>query len=363
MVITTNEAGYNRKINYTIETKAAANIKLPWVEGLSFDISYAYDQYILNQKKWETPYTLYTWDRATYDENGVPVLTAGEKGPSGATLNQNMSDEGRMTVNALANYERRFGDHYTKIMVGMERISGNDMEFSALRKYFVSTAIDELFAGGDAEKDNDGSSSVSERLNYFGRINYDYKSKYLAEFIWRVDGSYIFNAGKRYGFFPGISLGWRMSEEDFWKNNLSFIDYFKLRGSWGQTGNDRISPYQYLSTYGFGGTNYIFNLDEENKVLQEQRIPNPNVTWEVANQMNFGFDGSALDNKLTFSAEYFYNYYESNGWMVGRNKMKDWKAAVRKWVYSEWNNNKREDPKLEFEKAGSNSSGGFKSTL
>lgn len=315
VVITTNEAGYNRKINYTIETKAAANIKLPWVEGLSFDISYAYDKYILNQKKWETPYTLYTWDRATYDENGVPVLTAGEKGPSGATLNQNMSDEGRMTVNALANYERRFGDHYTKIMVGMERISGNDMEFSALRKYFVSTAIDELFAGGDAEKDNDGSSSVSERLNYFGRINYDYKSKYLAEFIWRVDGSYIFNAGKRYGFFPGISLGWRMSEEDFWKNNLSFIDYFKLRGSWGQTGNDRISPYQYLSTYGFGGTNYIFNLDEENKVLQEQRIPNPNVTWEVANQMNFGFDGSALDNKLTFSAEYFYNWRKDILWM------------------------------------------------
>lgn len=315
VVITTNASGYNRKKNYTVETKAAANIKLPWVKGLSFDVSYAFDKYILNQKKWETPYTLYSWDRTTYDENGVPVLTPGEKGPSGAQLTQNMNDESRTTINALANYERRIDDHNMKIMVGMERISGNYMTFEAFRKYFVSSAIDELFAGGDAEKNNNGSSKVNERLNYFGRVNYDYKSKYLAEFIWRVDGSYIFNTGKRYGFFPGISLGWRMSEEGFWKNNLSFIDYFKLRASWGQTGNDRIDPYQYLSTYGFGGTNYIFNLDEENKVLQEQRIPNPDVTWEVATQTNAGFDAQMLGSKLSFSAEYFYNWREDILWM------------------------------------------------
>ena len=88
-------------------------------------------------------------------------------------------------------------------------------------------------------------------MNYFGRVNYDYKSKYLAEFVWRYDGSYIFPANKRWGFFPGFSLGWQVSEENFWKNNMPFINYFKLRGSWGQTGNDRIANFQYLSTYRF----------------------------------------------------------------------------------------------------------------
>lgn len=314
VVITTKQSGYNKKINYTLETKAALNFIVPWVSGLSFDVTYAYDKYILNQKKWETPYYLYSWDRSTYDENGVPVLTEGQKGYSSSQLTQKMEDEGRTTINALANYERRIGDHHMKGMVGMERIIGGAMNFEAFRKYFVSSALDELFAGGDAEKDNNGSSSSNERLNYFGRINYDYKSKYLAEFLWRVDGSYIFNLGKRYGFFPGISLGWRISEEEFWKKSLSFVDYFKLRGSWGQTGNDRIDPYQYLSTYSFNSKNYVFNLDEENKILQEQRIPNSNVTWEIANQMNIGFDGQALENRLSFSAEYFYNWRKNILW-------------------------------------------------
>lgn len=184
------------------------------------------------------------------------------------------------------------------------------MEFMAFRKYFVSTAIDELFAGGDAEKTNSGASSSEARMNYFGRFNYDFQSKYLFEFVWRYDGSFIFPADKRFGFFPGVSLGWRISEENFWTGLKPVIDYFKIRGSWGQTGNDRIDTYQFLSSYGFAtGTSsiYTFNHDVESKILNELRIPNLNVTWEVANQSNIGFDGSMFDNSVSFTADYFYN--------------------------------------------------------
>lgn len=317
VVITTNQSGYNKKVNYTLESKASLDITVPWVKGLSLSLNYSFDKYILNQKKWETPWYLYSWDRASYDEGGQPVLVEGQKGFSSAQLTQKMEDKSRNLVNALINYDRRFGDHNMKVLVGMERIWGTGMNFDAFRKYFVSTALDEMFAGGDSEKDNGGSSDVNERLNYFGRINYDYKAKYLLEFLWRVDGSYIFPAGKRYGFFPGISAGWRISEEEFWKENLSFINYFKLRGSWGQTGNDRIDPYQYVSSYRFNKDNYTYVLNQnvENKILEELRIPNPNVTWEVANQSNVGFDGQMLDGKLTFSAEYFYNLRSDILWM------------------------------------------------
>src|SRR5690606_14261971 len=151
-----------------------------------------------------------------------------------------------------------------------------------------------------------GDASLSARLNYFGRLNYDYSGKYIAEFVWRYDGSYIFPADKRFGFFPGVSLGWVISEE------FSSQNHFKLRASWGQTGNDRIDEYQYLSSYGFGSLNYVF-ADEE-KTLTELRIPNPNVTWEVADQFDIGFDAVYFDNKLNFSADYFYNFRSNILW-------------------------------------------------
>jgi TonB-linked SusC/RagA family outer membrane protein len=178
---------------------------------------------------------------------------------------------------------------------------------SAFRKNYISQAVDQLFAGAvDAYLTNNGYADQSARMNYFGRVNYDYLGKYLAEFVWRYDGSYMFPPGEQFGFFPGVSVGWRVSEENFWKNNISFINNFKLRGSWGQTGNDRIDEYQYLSTYAYGSNYYDFNINEQNKLLYESRIPNPNVTWERANQANVGFD-ALFFNKLSFSFDYFNN--------------------------------------------------------
>jgi TonB-linked SusC/RagA family outer membrane protein len=164
-----------------------------------------------------------------------------------------------------------------------------------------------LFAGAnDIYKDNDGSGTQFARLNYFGRANYNFKSKYMFEFVWRYDGSYKFPEGNQFGFFPGISAGWRISDENFWKNNISFINDLKIRGSVGRTGNDAIDDYQYLSSYGFTYPEYVLGGAEQ-KVMAELRIPNPNVTWEVANQANIGFEAKFLNKKLSLEADYFYN--------------------------------------------------------
>lgn len=310
VVVTTDQTGYNKKTHYYLDTRATIDIIIPWISGLSFSANYSFDKYFMNQKRWRTPWYLYSWDGTSYDESGTPQLVEGQKGYSNPELWQKNIDKGRTTINGMLNYEKTFGDHNTKVLVGIERISGNQKEFEAERKYYVSTALDELFAGGDLDKTNTGSSSEEKRMNYFGRINYDYQSKYLFEFLWRVDGSYKFPKEKRYGFFPGISIGWRMSEEAFWKEHLSFINYMKLRASWGQTGNDRIDAYQFLASYGFMTASneiYVFNQNVQNKILEEKRIPNANVTWEVANQTNIGFDGQILNGKLSFTLEYYYN--------------------------------------------------------
>jgi len=309
VVIVTDQTGYDKDKRYYAESNIKLDITIPWVKGLSVTGNASIDKYFRDRKLWQKPWYLYFWDYKTYDDDGVPVTTkSSEKGFSEPRLTQYMENSQTVTLNALINYEKTINEkHSLRALVGTESLKGQFSNFNAYRRYFLSTEIDQLFAGGDLEKTNDGSASETARLNYFGRLNYNYDQKYLVEFVFRYDGSYIFPEDKRFGFFPGVSLGWTASNENFWKNSLSFINFFKLRGSWGQTGNDRIDPYQYLSSYRFRSQTYIFNGTVENKMLNEQRIPNPVVTWEVANQSNIGFDGQLFDGRINFSADYFYN--------------------------------------------------------
>ncbi|PWU00425.1 MAG: SusC/RagA family TonB-linked outer membrane protein [Bacteroidetes bacterium] len=319
VVISTDATGYDHDKYYVLNSNLKLNINIPWVKGLSVSGNAALDKGFDFRKTWSTPWYLYTWDYTTYDANGQPLLVKGKRGYDDARLNEYSRDELTTTLYGLINYETKFGkDHSLKALAGVERRKGNGDYFNAFRRYYVSTAIDQLFAGGNAEKDNNGSGYVNARMSYFGRINYSYRDKYLVEFVGRYDGSYIFPENKRFGFFPGISAGWRLSEEDFWKNNIKFFDNLKIRGSWGRTGNDRIGEWQYLASYSYGDPSYIgspflpyvTNQSVENQTLYELVLPNPNVTWEIADQFNIGFEAAMLNSKLTVEADYF-NYKRS----------------------------------------------------
>lgn len=319
-VISTDATGYNRDKNYVLNSNIKLNINIPWVKGLSLTGNAAIDKGFRFDKFWQTPWYLYTWDYNTYDTiNGVakPHLSRGKRGPDAPSLSETYTDSYLSTLNGLINYENTFGSvHNFKFLAGIEEIKGHTDYFSAQRFHYTSTAIDQLFAGAALDKDNNGSGSVEARLSYFGRVNYAYKTKYLAEFVWRYDGSYIFPEDKRFGFFPGFSLGWVASQENFWKN-INFINNFKLRASWGQTGNDRIDEWQYLGLYGLGSwywwmyyNPFVTNGSIENQTVYETVVPNPDVTWERANQADVGFDASLLKNKLSVTADYF-NYRRS----------------------------------------------------
>lgn len=326
VVISTDATGYDRDKYYNVNTNLKLNINIPWIKGLSISGTAAIDKGFNFRKTWQTPWYLYTWDYQSYDANNKPVLVKGKRGFDDARLNQYSRDELTKTFFGLINYETKIADKHTlKILAGSELRKGNAEYFSAFRRFFASTAIDQLAVGGANEINNNGSGYVFSRLNYFGRVNYAFKEKYFAEFVWRVDGSYNFPKDNRWGFFPGISAGWVVSEENFFKNNVSFINRLKIRGSVGKTGNDRIqlgpngSPleFQYLSTFSYGnilGSPYlpfVTNGSTENQTLYETRLPNPAITWEVANQANIGFEASMLQNKLTVEFDYF-NYQRSS---------------------------------------------------
>jgi TonB-linked SusC/RagA family outer membrane protein len=317
VLTTTNATGYLLDKTYLLQSNLKLDITIPWIDGLSLSGTASYDKSILNHKQFEKPWYVYTWDGTSYDADNVPLLVKGERGVSDARLWQGMTDGNSTTLRGLINYQHSINtEHNVKVLLGVERISGASMNFNAFRRYFTSTAIDQMFAGGNLLKDNGGSADPylnNARLSYFGRFNYDYKGKYLAEFVFREDGSYVFPAGSQFGFFPGISLGWRVSEENFWKQNIRFINDLKIRGSWGQTGNDRIAPYQFADNFAYNG-NYTFNQNVVVNTTSQVRVPNPNITWEVANQSNIGFDAQLLQNKLSVSADYFYNVRSNILW-------------------------------------------------
>ncbi len=310
-VTTTDATGYDDDRNYYLESNARVNVRIPWVKGLSVQANFSYDKHFRYRKVFETPWYLYSWDGVTY-ENGEPVTVRGKRGLDAPQLTQRADDDYRLTYNAFVTYENKFGESGIKAMLGTESQKGLFNWMTAFRKNFVASDIDELFAGAtDQYMSNDGSASQFARRSYFGRFNYNLGTKYLAEFVMRYDGSYMFDDS--WGFFPGISLGWRISDENFWRDNIAFFNDFKLRASWGQTGNDRIyysgslQEYKYLTLYGYSDKTYVFGVGNDNKLLYEQAIPNPNVTWEVANQFNIGFNTSFFNSKVSLEADYFRN--------------------------------------------------------
>ena len=304
VVITTDLSGQFREKRDFLQTNGQLDFTIPGVPGLKVTGTAAVDKRITNGRNWQIPWFLY--ERGVgFEADGVtPKLTQSKRGQPEPRLNQSTSNRLNVLLGGTVNYERKIGEHGLTFLAGMNRETIRDEGFSAFRRYFLSPAIDQLFAGGDLEKDNGGSAAQSARINYFGRAAYNYKEKYLAEFLWRYDGSDIFPKETRYGFFPGFLAGWVISEEGFWKNSVPSVNFLKLRGSWGQLGNDQIDTYQYLSTYGFNS--YIIG-GTETKTLFETRVPNTNITWEVANNSNIGLEGQLFNNKVNFEFDVFSN--------------------------------------------------------
>lgn len=140
-------------------------------------------------------------------------------------------------------------------------------------------------------------------IAFFGRVNYSYNDKYLAQFIFRREGSSRFGANNKWGNFPAVSLGWTMSRESFMQN-LNFINYLKLRAGYGVTGNSGIANYSSLVTLGTGGI-YRFPDGSYYQTYGPSRNPNPNLRWEKKEELNIGLDFTLLNNRLSGALDIF----------------------------------------------------------
>lgn len=286
--------GYQRDRQSYLNADLTLHWDLPWItEGLSIDAGLYVDRADVFYKKFEKKYYM-------YEQSGDEYI-AREQGSN--ILDQNMNQTLGVTMNARLNYKRTFNEvHNLNVFVAYEQYQSRYDYMQARRQDFISTAIDEIFAGDINSATNDGKASEAARMNYFGRLDYDYEGKYLFQFNWRYDGSENFPAGKRFGFFPGVSVGWRVSEEKFWKENVSWMDYLKVRASWGQMGNDKVDAFQFLTAYTFDNPAILGGGIESGLWLL--RTANPNITWEVANTYNVGIETRFL-RYFNFEADFF----------------------------------------------------------
>ena len=317
----TDAAGFDHYKNQYIQNNLSVNVQIPWIEGLTLRGNASYDVHFMNRRLMKKPIYLYSWDGVNESSEG---LSASKQWLDAPTLERKHSEQIDWMINGLLDYNRTFGQHTIGITFGMEAQKKQYEETYAYRAGFISDTKPELNLGSEQGLQNSGLSWKEARLNYFGRVSYNYLERYLFEFVWRADGSYRFPKDHRYGFFPGVSAAWRVSEENWWKENVRFIDYFKLRASISQTGNDALldannnydRSIQYLNTLKFNDTGNIFG-GSEYKRLYPTRTPNSNITWEVGTTYNVGLDFKFLQNRLSIETDAF--YHKRTNMLISRN--------------------------------------------
>ncbi len=282
-----------------------ASYQLPWVQGLSVDGFLSVDKSANFSKNFSVPYVLNAYDPAknTYEES----IVGGNNNK--ATLTESHTNESLITSNIKLNFERSFGAHAINAFVGYEQSKRHLEYFDAQRFNYLSNQLPELSQGGSAATDylNSGYSSNYTRQSIISRLAYNYNEKYLFEGQLRADGSSIFPAGKRWGYFPSVSAGWRISKEEWFADKIGFLDDLKLRASYGTLGNDNVDGFQFYDNYTLVGNGLVALLNEKSQIepnVKLAKLANPDITWEVSKKLDIGLNAQFLKN-FTIEAIYF----------------------------------------------------------
>lgn len=215
----------------------------------------------------------------------------------------------RSSFDGLLNYDKTFGRHNLKALAGYRVEQYSSKELVATRTGFPNNNMTDMNAGTQSTQTNAGYSRELAMMSYFGRVNYDFMGKYLAEANFRADASSRFSPDNRWGYFPSVSAGWRISEESFMEGAKSWLQSLKIRGSWGQLGNqdalnsDKTSDYYpWLVTYSIG-KNYPFDGVVNTGIAQTAHKLS-SISWEKSTTWGVGFDLTVLQG-LNVSVDYY----------------------------------------------------------
>lgn len=339
-----NSGDYSRTMTSNLNINGGLEYDFGWsdiLKGLKLKVSYSksistdknnqygssYKIYYLSERAGSGNhlYTPVAGQEAAYNDlmtdsnfqlgnNGAVILNGG-KGTG--YLSRNMDRADNYQINFTASYNRNFGDHSIGALFSIEK-----SEFESEYLYGYVTNPYE-FTTGQSNSVADGSEqsttftrAESGTLSYIGRLNYAYQDKYMLEFLLRSDSSTKFAPENYWGFFPSVSAGWILSQEEWFQNKVKWVDYLKLRGSFGLTGRDNTTAWQWMQTYGTDkDKGPVFGTGLENPagshitLNKNNSAVNRDAHWDKSYKANIGLDFSVLRNRLSFTID---GYYEWN---------------------------------------------------
>jgi TonB-linked SusC/RagA family outer membrane protein len=268
------------------------------LKGWDITANYAYDgTYVNGTQHLKTVYT-------TTPSGKKTVLG----GTSPSSFTRSTQKNQHHTVNLYSSYEKEINDHYFKVLVGYTQELYDNLSLSARNNYLYSDENPSLsLSYGTQRTISEGASQLAVRGG-FGRFNYNYKEKYLFEFDGRYDGTSRFLNNVRYKFYPGVSAGWVVSKESFWKPLESLVNLFKLRAEYGSLGDqsftDNYPFYPALNTVSPTSSNFLFSGGRES-YISNPGIINTLLTWVTTKTLDFGVDLSFLANQLNISFDWY----------------------------------------------------------
>lgn len=310
----------NMSINTSLEYDFGWNKIL---KGLKLKFTYSKSVSTAKDNQFGSDYTLYKFadggrggsgSHLYVDTDGYPMNFEGMTTvpvSNGNRIRRTMSRSDSYQMNFIASYARTFGDHDVSGLFTIEKAeSEREYVWGQVTEPYSFTNHQSNGAGGD--QTTEFNRSEAGTLSYVGRLNYAYADRYLAEFLIRSDASTKFAPENYWGVFPSLSLGWIISEETWFKDNVKFIDFLKIRGSYGLLGRDNITSWAWMQYYSsevikgpIFGSNPDLNAGPHFQV--PSAVPNRNSHWDKSYKANFGLDMNFLNSRLSVNLDAYYN--------------------------------------------------------
>lgn len=325
-----NNGDYSKNMTSNTNINGSIDIDMGWIkplQGLKFRVSYS--KSINNDKtnQYGSTYTLYTMTTRTGSGNHLytPVgdddysiyisesnLVAQEVSNGDAQLNRSMTRTDNYQLNFTASYNRDFGQHSIGALFTIEKSEAESEYLYAMVSDPYSFTTGQSNSAEGSSKTITFTRTESGTLSYVGRVNYAYGSKYLAEVLVRADASTKFAPENYWGVFPSVSGGWVMSEENWFKASLPWVDFLKIRGSFGLTGRDNTSAWQWMQIYSLDKDDGVVfgtgtSNDSSNRITinKTNSAVNRDVHWDKVYKGNIGIDFNILRNRLSVNFDMY----------------------------------------------------------
>ncbi|WP_195663507.1 SusC/RagA family TonB-linked outer membrane protein [Bacteroides congonensis] len=285
-------------------------LKLTPLKGMTINMDYTFNYYAEHNKN-----HIKSFNEYGVDGNFLQVFQYSK--PNGVYEGQN--NDTYNAFNFFGDYERTFGKHYFKVMAGYNQETKHTRSFYAQREKLISNDLPSMGSATGDKYVGNSDDSWATRSGFF-RVNYTYADRYLLELNGRYDLSSKFPKNDRAVFNPSFSVGWKLSEESWFKNPTNgFFDELKIRGSYGSLANQALDNgwHSYLSTYGTGTMSYIMG-GVQNQYVSPGGLVSTSITWEKVTQWDLGLDFAILNNRLQGTFDY---YQRSTTGMLGAGKV------------------------------------------